>query len=533
MMADLEAEVVVIGAGPTGAAAAWRLATKGISVVMLERGHWFDYNGVGRDSPDWERRRSAELHANPNIRRSPDDYPVDDAETPIKPMVGNGVGGSSIFWSAHVPRFRPEDFRINTLDGVGDDWPISYADLADYYALNEARWGVASYPGDPSAPPRGDHALTLPTIGAHGRRIAQVFDRFGWHWWPVDLVVGRDGDAPENGHCTHIGPCDLGCPSRVRSGADRAFVADALAAGARLVTGARVQRLEHDVGGLVTAAVCKGGGGTFRVTGDRFIVAANGMGTPRLLLLSGSGRFPDGLANSSGLIGRNLMLHPYGRVDGIFEEPLGAWVSGEKAGLISFEFYATRPENGFKRGLKLQLTGGPGPLALAKGAVYGTRLPWGDAHHAAFEARFDHTCGFTVCAEDLADPENRISLSPTLVDSDGLPAPKMIYTLSQNSRNILDFGMARADEVLRAAGAIETAHTPLRAEAGFHLMGTARMGADPERSVVDAYGRCHDVPNLFIADASTFVTSAAINPTATAQAFALRTADQILATCAA
>jgi choline dehydrogenase-like flavoprotein len=529
-MRDVDADVVVIGAGPTGGAAAWRLASQGFSVALLERGHWFDYDGLDREGADWEARRARGWHSNPNVRRGPDDDPVDDADSPIKPMIASAVGGSSIYWSAHVPRFRPEDFRINTLDGVGDDWPIGYDDLAAHYALNEQRWGVASLPGDPSAQPHGEGALTLPTIGAHGRRIAKVFDRLGWHWWPVDLVVGRDGDAPANGHCSHIGPCDLGCPSRVRSGADRAYVADAVEAGARLITGARVQRLETDAQGLVAAAVCRDDAGEYRVTGRRFIVAANGMGTPRLLLLSRSGRFPHGLGNRFGLVGRNLMLHPYARVDGLFEEPLGAWVSGEKAGLVSFEFYATRPEHGFKRGLKLQLTGGPGPLALARGAIYGKALPWGAEHHDAFAARFDHSCGFTVCAEDLAEPENRIALSDMVTDRDGLPAPKMIYRVSENSRKILDFGMARAEEALRAAGATETVHTKLRSEAGFHLMGTARMGADPETSVVDAYGRCHDVPNLFIADASTFVTSAAINPTATAQALALRTADHIVAT---
>lgn len=529
-MRDYSADVVVIGAGPTGAAVAWRLASQGIDTICIDRGGWYDYAAVNRDAPDWEARRGGQLHANPNIRDGANDYPVDDVDSPIKPMIGNGVGGSSIYWSAHVPRFRPEDFRINTLDGVGDDWPVSYNDLASYYALNEARWGVASFPGDPSAPPHGNGALTLPTVGAHGRRIAAAFDRFGWHWWPVDLVVGRDGDASGTPHCTHIGPCDLGCPSRIRSGADRAYAQDAVAAAARFLTSTRVLRLEHDAAGLVTAAICRDATGDFRVTGSRFVLSANGMGTPRLLLLSASASFPDGLANRSGLVGRNLMLHPYARVDGRFDEPLGAWVSGEKAGLVSFEFYATRPEHGFKRGLKLQLTGGPGPLAIARGAVYGDMLPWGEGHHDAFAQRFDHTCGFTVCAEDLAEPANRISLSPTLLDGDGLPAPKMTYALSENSRQILDFGMARADEVLREAGALETFHTPLRSEAGFHIMGTARMGNDPATSVVDPYGRCHDVPNLFLADASVFVTSAAINPTATAQALALRTADHLIAT---
>lgn len=520
-MRDVTADVVVIGAGPTGAAVAWRLASQGIDTVCIDRGAWFDYDALDRGGADWESRRGRKWHSNPNVRRGPYDYPVDDADTPIKPMIGNGVGGSSLYWSAHVPRFRPEDFRVKTLDSVGDDWPVSYDDLATYYE----RWGVASHPGDPSAAPHGENGMTLPTIGAHGRRLASAFDRRGWHWWPVDLVVGRDGDEPQTAHCTHIGPCDLGCPSRVRAGADRAFARDAVAAGARFLTGTRVLRLEHDANWLVTAAICRDEARDFRVNGSRFVISGNGMGTPRLLLLSASKLFPDGLGNRSGLVGHNLMLHPYARVDGHFDEPLGAWVSGEKAGIVSFEFYATRADSGFKRGLKLQLTGGPGPLALARGAVYGDRLPWGAGHHDAFAKRFDHSCGFTVCAEDLAEDHNRISLSEHLVDGDGLPAPKMSYRLSDNSRRILDFGLARAEELLVDAGATQTFHTPLRSEAGFHIMGTARMGTDPNSSVVDPYGRCHDVPNLFLADASVFVTSAAINPTATAQALALRTAD--------
>jgi choline dehydrogenase-like flavoprotein len=246
-----------------------------------------------------------------------------------------------------------------------------------------------------------------------------------------------------------------------------------------------------------------------------------------LLLLSASGQCPNGLANRSGLVGRNLMLHPYARLDGLFPEALGSWVSGEKAGLVSFEFYPTDRSRGFVRGLKLQLVTAPGPVALAAGAVVGAPLPWGPRHHAAFEERFDRLCGLTICAEDLPEQENRIVLSDRTVDRDGLPAAKWIYRVSQNSRQILDFGVARADEVLRHAGATELYGTALRDQAGFHIMGTARMGTERETSVTDSFGRCHDVPNLFIADASTFVTASAANPTATAQALALRCADHI------
>ncbi|MET0746013.1 MAG: GMC family oxidoreductase [Microvirga sp.] len=528
-MDKISADVVIIGSGPTGSAAAWRLARGGLDVVCLERGDWFAYDEIRRDDPDWELRRATVLHSNPNLRRGRDDSPVDDSESPIKPMIGNAVGGGSIFWSAHVPRFRPEDFRVASLDGIGDDWPLSYDDLAPYYRENELRLGTAFVPGDPSAAPHGNRALAMPTIGSHGRRFAAAFDRLGWHWWPVDLVVGRQADEPETVHCTHIGPCDLGCPSRIRSGADRAYMCDAVDHGVRLMTRTRVTRLELDARDRVAAALCMTDTGPLRVEGRTFILAANGMGTPHLLLASRSERCPDGLANSSGLVGRNLMLHPYARVDGLFSEPVGAWVTGEKAGIVSFEFYATRREHDFVRGLKLQLTGGPPPAALALGAVTGDALPWGETHHDAFEGRFDRICGFTVCAEDLAEESNRITLSDTVVDRDGNPAPKMIYAVSDNSRRILDFGMERAAEVLREAGAGALYRTPLRAEAGFHLMGTTRMGTDPARSVVDAFGRCHDVPNLFVADASVFVTAAAINPTATAQALALRTADHIIA----
>jgi choline dehydrogenase-like flavoprotein len=224
------------------------------------------------------------------------------------------------------------------------------------------------------------------------------------------------------------------------------------------------------------------------------------------------------------------MLHPYAKVDGLFDQALGGWAAGEKAGLVSFEFAHVPAGLGFVGGVKLQLGAGPCPLALAEGAVTGRRLPWGAGHHAAMEGVFDRLCGFTICAEDLPEDENRITLSDRLADRDGLPAARWIYRVSENSRRALDFGLDRATEVLRAAGATETFRTPLRDQAGFHIMGTARMGSDPATSVVDAHGACHDVPNLRVIDSSVFVTSAPVNPTLTAQALALRAADHLIAT---
>ena len=523
---NLSADVVVIGSGPAGAALTWKLASAGIDVLCLERGDWFDYASVDRDAPDYDLRRRGELNANPNLRHGPTDDPIDDVDSPIKPLIGNAVGGGSVWWSSHVPRFRPDDFDVQTRDGVAADWPLGHADLYPHYCENERMLHAAFVAGDPTGPSRVGNGEALPPIGVQGRKMAAAFSRLGWHWWPVDLVNGPNSKTEV---CDHVGPCDLGCPARKRQSADRIYISAAVAAGGRLATGVRVQRLDHDARGSVIAARAIGPDGPLTIRARTFAVAANGLGTPRLMLLSASDRFPQGLGNGSGLLGKGLMLHPYGRVDGRFKEPLGFYAPGETAGIISFEFQPTQPERGFLRGAKLQVAPGPGPFALANGAPTGQRLPWGVDHHAAMEARFDRWCGVTVCAEDLPEDENRVVLSDRITDRDGQPALKMIYRVSDNSRRILDHGIARATDVLREAGAVETYVTPLRDQAGFHLMGTARMGADPGRSVVDPYGRCHDVSNLFIADSSVFVTSSVCNPTATAQALALRSAGAIVA----
>ena len=517
MNTDIAADIAVIGTGPTGAAAAWRLATAGLRVACIERGGWFDHATVPAVEPERARLAEGALNPNPNLRRGTADYLIEDDDSPIKPLIGNGVGGSSIWWAAHAPRFRPQDFRAFSEDGVADDWPVAYDDLVPWYELNERRIGLAWRAGDPLGPTREGESLPLPPLGPAGERIARTFADIGWHCWPVDLVVGRDAAHPGAAKCTHRGPCHIGCPGRIRAGADRAYLNDALAAGARLLTHTRVLFLEHDSRARITAAVCAGPDGRFRVTAARFVLAANGIGTPRLLLASASGAFPRGLANGSGLVGRRLMLHPYAWADGWFPEPFPI-PAGQTAGLVSLEFGSTRAERGFVRGSKLQLSvGAPAP---------GIRF---DRHAGGVADPRAHMAGLSVSAEDLPDPENRVALSSNRTDEDGIPVPRMVYRVSANTRAILDFGIERASEVLREAGAAAIEPTRLKTQAGFHLMGTARMGGDPETSVVDRFGRCHEVPNLFIADASSFVTASCLNPTATAQALALRTADHVSA----
>ena len=172
-----------------------------------------------------------------------------------------------------------------------------------------------------------------------------------------------------------------------------------------------------------------------------------------------------------------------------------------------------------------RITRGAGPVATARNGVAQGKIPWGKGHHQAFEKYYDRTIYMGLCCEDLPEEHNAVTLDPKLTDSHGIPAPKVTYTLSENSRKMLDHGLEKGAEVMQAAGAWEIqSHGPIRM-AGWHLLGTARMGKDASHSVVNEWGRSHDVRNLFIVDGSVFVTSGAVNPTTTLQAVALYIAD--------
>ena len=259
------------------------------------------------------------------------------------------------------------------------------------------------------------------------------------------------------------------------------------------------------------------------------VLACNGIDTARLRLNSKSALFPNGLTNNSGLVGKCLMHHPVGSVLGVFEDDLGTEEGNPRGStMLSQEFYETNPDHDFIRGYDLQvLAYTDAPLAAAIGSLLGEKVAWGERHHDEFKERFGHMIGITIMAEDLPEEHNTVTLDPELTDSDGIPAPKLNYTVSENSSKMLAHAVARATEVLEAAGAKKTIPSPLRRNAGWHLLGTARMGEDPEKSVVDRWGRTHDVSNLFIIDGSIFTTSACVNPTPTIQALALRTADYL------
>ena len=519
-------DVLIIGAGASGAAMAWSLAETKMHIVCLEQGALMNplaYPSTGRD---WEARSTSDFNSNPNVRGLKTDYPINEDNSPIKVANFNGVGGGTVLYAGHFPRFHPSDFRVKSLDGVADDWPIDYNQIAPYYAENEKMTGVAGMNGDPAYP--SDNAQRLPPLplGESGKVLAKGFNALGWHWWPSDTAIITE-DYDGRAGCINLGACGAGCAQGAKGSADVTYWPHAQRAGVDLRTRCRVREITVGPDGMATGArYVTGAGEEKEIKAHVVVVACNGIGTPRLLLNSKSPQHPDGLANSSGLVGKNLMFHPYAWIQGMFEEATDGFAGPHKL-MRSQEFYETDESRGYKRGYTLEIQRGMPPVRTAHTGLRHGRIPWGEGHHDAFRKMFNHCTGMVAVCEDLPEEHNTVTIDPVLKDSDGIPAPKIDYTLSENSKRMLQHGVDRASEILRAGGATDVYSEWPIPYGGWHLMGTARMGKDPSRSVVNEWGRAHDCKNLFIIDGSIFVTSAGVNPTNTIQALALYVADQM------
>ena len=516
-------DVLIIGSGASGAAVAWSLAETKMHIVCLEQGDWVNPASFPSNGRDWEARQWGDASQSPNRRQLPSDYPINDDNSPIKIMNFNAVGGSTILYHGHYPRFHPSDFRVRSLDGVADDWPIDYWALEPFYNENDRMMGVSGLAGDPAYPPKQPQMPPLP-LGRGGAALGRAMNKLGWHWWPSDTTLATE-DYDGRARCINLQHCPFGCAQGAKASTDMTYWPKAIRAGVELRPRCRVQEIVTREDGMASGVVYIDADGVRRFqAAEVVIVACNGIGTPRLLLNSKSGRFPDGLANSSGLVGKNLMLHPYASVHGYLPEPSDGH-RGPAMCLWSQEFYETDAARGFVRGYTWQFGRGMGVISEVLAAMDTGQVPWGAGHHAAHRRIMGHRVGMGAICEDLPEEHNRVTLDDTLADSNGMPGAKVDYTLGENTKAMMAFSMERASEILTAAGATGIAsQAPIRA-GGWHWMGTARMGRDPERSVVNEWGRSHDVKNLFIVDGSIFVTSGGVNPTCTIQALALYIAD--------
>src|SRR5262245_15582130 len=389
-MSDEPVDVLIVGSGAAGAAFAWSLAETRMNILCLEQGDWMDPAKYPGMTSDWELRQLSDFGLSPNTRGRREDYPVNDSGSPIAISNFNAVGGSTILYAAHFPRFHPSDFRVRTLDGIADDWPLDYKTLEPPYAVNAHMMGVSGLAGDPAYPPK-EVPLPPVALGKLGETLARGFNRLGWHWWPSDSAITtreHEGRAP----CINAGTCLLGCAQGAKASTDITYWPVALRRGVRLKTHARVREITVAPNGMADGVIYYDADGVEqRQKAHVVVVACNGVGTPRLLLNSRSKQFPDGIANRSGLVGKNLMFHPYAMVLGIFDEPLEGYKGPTGCCIMSQEFYETDPARDFVRGYSFEILRGFGPVSAALWGFGWGRLPWGAEHHRAYGELFDRT----------------------------------------------------------------------------------------------------------------------------------------------
>lgn len=500
----------IVGVGSAGGVLAQRLARAGFRVVGLEAGPFWD------TEKDWvsDEKGSHELYWN-DLRITGGTHPLALGAN----NSGKGVGGGSVHWAAFAPRFHPSDFRVYTEDGVGADWPISYWDLKHYYELLERELPVAGpawFPwGDPHGHPYGPHPL-----GGVGDVLVRGCTKLGIRsvaGGPVAILSASHGDRP---HCIYRGFCLQGCKVGAKASTLITHVPDAITHGAEIRPHSMASRINLREDGRVDGVVyCDQEGKEHFQRARAVIVSAYAIETPRLLLNSACPGHLGGLANSSGTLGKYLMAQAGNVVAGRFEDLIRLYKT-PPAHALSEEFYETDPRRGFARGFAIQ-TVGPLPVAFAKQMVAAMGA-WGWGMRRVM-MDYNHWATLGVLGEILPWEDNRVELAEEK-DQHGLPVAKVTFTLHDNDKKLIEFGKRKVMEVMWAAGAKQVVQESRFA----HLVGAARMGSDPSTSVVDKFGRTHDIPNLFVCDGSILPTQGSANPGLTIQALAARTADYLI-----
>ncbi len=519
-------DVIVIGSGAGGGVIAKELGEAGLEVVVLEAGKRYrPYDDYPTHAKDFEVRAMNVFQAE-DARR--DQYTT----PPAKPFLYNrvkGVGGSTLAYHAMSPRFHESDFRVRSEDGVADDWPLSYTDLEPYYTKVEYELGVSG-PNDgdanPFEPPRSQpYPTPAHELNPASRTIKRGADKLGLHLVREPLaIITRDWNGRPA--CVSAGTCRLGCKIMAKSSIDVTYIPKAektKRVEIRTECMAREVTLSPD-GRARSVIYFDPQAKEQEVSARVIVVAGNAVETARLLLLSKSRLFPDGLANSSGLVGKRFMEHLSVFAYGVFPERLDPWRGVPTGGIIQ-DFYATNPNNGFMRGYTISVENeNQWPLATAY-SIPG----WGCEHKVRMKEIFGHRVGVATDGEQLPDERNQVTLDPRVKDNRGLPVPLIINTWFQNDLAMINAIGAKLREILEAAGALEVGVEDCIPGYSSHYLGTCRMGKDPKTSVVDPWCRTHDVLNLFVGDGSVFVTGAAVNPALTISALATRTAEGIIA----
>jgi choline dehydrogenase-like flavoprotein len=531
-----EVDFVIVGSGAAGGVLAKELSHNGFRVVVLEQGPYLKESDFTHNEIEvfLHHQLTNDTKLQPNTFRKTAE---DKAKVQQAVMYGRCVGGSSVHFTANYWRFHEIDFiersKVGAIAGANlADWPITYNDLEPYYTKVEWEVGVSGLAGaSPFDPPRSK-PYPMPPLPVKGCGV--VLERAAWklgyHPFPAPMAILSQPRAGRDA-CVNCGFClGFGCEVGAKSSSLASMIPLAEASGrCEIRTNCYVHRVAMDKAGRATGVeYFDAKRNNHLQKAKAVILSANGAETPRLLFLSTSSQFPNGLANSSGMVGKNLMPNSSAIAFAVFDEQLNDY-KGPAVSRIFHDFYELDHEKvGFYGGGGLDARFDATPATFALGGLPPGSPTWGKEFKKTLQHNFTRTFQIFCHATSLPVESNNFTLDPDVKDAWGLPALRMTYRDHPNDLKMEQWMQDRAMEILDAAGAKAKWRSPIdEQQFAVHLLGTCRMGNDPKTSVVNADHRTHDVRNLFLCDGSSLVTSGRGQPTMTIQALAFRAADRI------
>jgi len=531
-------DFVIVGSGAAGGVLAKELSSNGFSVVVLEQGPYIHENEFSHDEIKILQEDFLTNHPKlqPNTFRK---TPQEKAKPQRALVYGRAVGGTSNHFTANFWRFHEIDFiersKLGPIAGSSfADWPIRYADLEPYYTKVEWEVGVSGLAGaSPFDPPRSK-PYPMPPLPVKGSGV--IFERaarkLGWNPFPAPMAILSE-PRPGRSACVNCGFClGFGCEVKAKSSSLASMIPLAEKSGkCEIRPNSYVHKIEVDERGRATGALYFDERKAVHLQKAKaVIVSANGAETPRLLLLSASNRFPDGLANSSGQVGKNLMFNTAAVSVAVFDEPVNDY-KGFAVSRLVHDFYELDPQKvGFYGGGGMDARYDMTPIGFAFGGLPPGSPRWGRDYKAALIHNFPRTIEIFGHGTSLPVEDNSFSIDSDLTDAWGLPALRLTYKDHPDDIKLAHWLADRSGELLDAAGAKQKWTYPIgEQQFGVHLLGTCRMGNDPKASVINADHQTHDVKNLFLCDGGSFVTSGRGQPTMTIMALAFRAADRIMA----
>ena len=483
----------------------------------------FGFSVVGFDAGPWFRplEEFASDETEQNKLYWTDDRVVDGAN----PLVmggknsGKAVGGSTVHFAMVSLRFRPEWFKSRTKMGYGADWPLDWREMWDYYTRAERDMAIAGPVNYPWGPKRPRYPYRAHEINGAAELLALGAERMGYKWTetPLATVSAPRGESPP---CVYRGFCRFGCSTNAKQSQLVTFIPRALKAGAEIRDLAMVSRIETGPDGRATGVHYHREGKWRFQKARNVVVAGYAIETPRLLLASANDRYPGGLANSSGLVGKNLMVQSNQAVFGTMDQEV-RWNKAPPSTSLT-EHWNYEDKKDFFGGY-CWMAQGPMPIEYAV-IQTGSRGIWGEALRTEMQ-KYNHAVGLKMVGEMLPDERNQVTLADE-TDQYGLRVARVTYSWGDNDKAMIQHALDQMQTSLELVGARDIFR---QEDDTNHLAGTARMGSDPATSVVNADCRTWDIPNLWVCDGSVFPTVGGVNPSLTITAVALRTADRIRA----